>query len=125
LLEALDHAPVKAGLGVTLELAAIGDAVEALHHVALAPRIIGEVDREAELRREAIVLRALVDAVDELVVAAHIELEDLERVGRLLGGLLERRLGRRALHHRNAEFARRLRNRRDAAGPEILQAADW
>ena len=83
--EALDRRPVEAGLRVVLVLAAVGDAVEALHHVALAPRVVREVDREAELRHKAGLLRALVDVVDELVVAAHIELENLERVRRLLG----------------------------------------
>src|SRR5262249_52975197 len=96
LLEALDHGPVEPGEGDMLALAAVGDAIEALHHVALAPRVIGEVDGETELRRVAVVLRALVEAVDIVVVAARIKLEDLEGVRRLFGRLLDRRLGRRA-----------------------------
>ena len=118
------RAPVEPRKIAMLLHAAIGDAVMALHHVALAPRIMREVDREAELRREARILRALVELVDVLVVAARIELEDLERVGRALRHLLDRRLGRRRLHHRDAELAGRLRDGRDAAFPEQLQPAD-
>ena len=124
LVEALDQRPVERGLDVMLGLAAAGPARIALHQVALAPRIVREVDREAELRRVARVLRALVVVVDELVVAAHIELEDLVGLRRALRDLLQRRLGRRALHHRDAELAGGFRHRRDAALPEQLQPPD-
>src|ERR1041384_5120768 len=65
--------------------------------ISIAPRVIGKVDREAELRRVAAVLRALVELVDIFVVAARVELEDLEGAGRLLCSVLRTRLGRGAL----------------------------
>ena len=94
LLEALQRAPVEPCKIAMLLDAAIGDTVMALHHVALAPRVMREVDREAELRRKSRGLRAVVEIVDIFVVAARIKLEDLESVGSFLRNAFRARLGR-------------------------------
>ena len=64
------------------------------------------VDGEAE-RRVAVRDRALDMVVDPGVVAAHIELEDAQRIGRRLRHLLEPGIADRAQHVGDAELARR------------------
>src|SRR5437879_5494580 len=82
--------PVERRLDLVFLLIAPRPARIALHDVAFAPRIMRKVDREAELRRIAGLLRALVIVVDEIIVTAHVKLEDLVGLGRALGDFLQR-----------------------------------
>ena len=62
--------------------------------------------------------------VDPGRVAAHIELEHAQRVGRRLGHAFEAGIADRAQHMGDAEFAGRLDHRRGALGMKAFQRAD-
>ncbi len=57
-------------------------------------------------------------------VAAHIELEHAQRIGRGLRDRFEAGIANRAEHMRDAEFSRRLDHRLGAAGVKAFQRAD-
>ena len=108
-LDQLHGAPIQP----LLEIAAGGpDAAFAdipLGDIALAPAVMRGVDRQAE-RSIAIVDRAADSVFDKGVVAADIELENAQRIGRGLGGGLKPRLGHRTQHVRGAKLPRATRD---------------
>ena len=107
-LDQLDGAPLQPLLEVAAGGAQAAFADIALGDIALAPAVMGGVDRQAE--RGIAAGDGAADAIlDKGVVAADIELIDAQRVGRGLGDLLQAGLGDRTQHMGGAEPA-------DAAG---------
>ena len=123
LLDALDGPPIEGSLVFAAGRAAAAAGDVALGEIALAPAVMGGVDREAE---RAVVLRhrAFDIIVDPGFVAAHIELEHAQRIGLGLGDRFETGIADRTQHMGDAEFRRRLDHRRGAAGMEAFQRAD-
>src|SRR5712692_3743575 len=119
LLDPLDVAPVELRLIDPRIVDPHAAALMALGDVALAPAVAVGVDGQAE-GRVALVDRAADVMVDPGRIAAHIELEDPEPVGRGLGGLVETRLGDRGEDHAVAEIPRRRGDGGAAARLEIL-----
>jgi len=106
------------------ELVRPGDRFVALHHVALEHRIIGEIPTvKQNAARNRGHCGALVDAIEfELVVAAHVKMEEIVAFGGELGVLLQGRWARapNSASSAPAEIRRPAsEDRRDAAGPEI------
>ena len=96
----------------------------ALGDVALAPAVMRGIDGEAE-RRVAVGDRARDVIVGPGRVAADIELEHAQAVGRGLRDIFEARVANRTQHMGDAEFGcAASRHRRGAAGMEALQRAD-
>jgi hypothetical protein len=121
-LEALDVIPGERGLVVEARGPCAPGLDEALGEVTLAPAVHGGVHRETE-RRIPVVAGALDVVVDPRVVAAHVELEDAEVVGRLGHGF-EPWIAHRAQHLRDAELRRGLGRRGAAARVEALDRSD-
>src|SRR4030095_10910748 len=103
-LEALDLLPRERGLEIHAGHVLAPRLHEAPGEVALAAAVHSSVPRHAE-GGVAVVDRALDVVVHELVVAAHVELEDAEVV-RGGGGGLESWIARGGEHLRHAELAR-------------------
>src|SRR5262249_40303901 len=126
-LAALHIAPVEPRLKdagvVGNDLAASPAPLMALGEVALAPAVTVGVDSYAE-RVVTGVDRTAELVVDPVVVAHHIELEDLEAVDRGLGRRREAGLGDAAQDHAVAKLRSRLGDRGAAPRLEALERAD-
>src|SRR6202030_29297 len=96
-LEALDRAPVERGLELAARRPPAPGYDMALGDVALAPAVDRGVDGEAE-GAVAVRDRARRVVVDPGLVAAHIKLEEAQRVRGGLRDLLEAGLAHRAQH---------------------------
>ena len=81
------------------------------------------VDGQAE-RRVFVGDGARDEIIDPGGIAAHIELEDAQGIGRGLGDAFETRIAHRRQHVGDAEFRRRLGDGRGAFGMEAFQRAD-
>jgi hypothetical protein len=123
LLDALDGAPVERHLDSRPVDAAPAGGDVALGEIALAAAVMGGVDGEAE-RGVAVRDRALDMIVDPGFVAAHIELEDAQRIGRRLGDVFEAGIADRTQHVGAAEFGRRPDHRLGAERMKAFQRAD-
>jgi hypothetical protein len=121
-LEPLHVIPAEGGLELLARGARAPRLDEASRQVALAPAVHGGVHGQAE-RGVAVVLRALHVLVHPRVVAANVELEDAEVIGRG-GDRLEARIADRAQHLRHVELGGRLRGGGAAARLEGLHRAD-
>ena len=122
-LDALDGLPIERCLEFAARGAPAPAGDMALGDVALAPAVMGGVDGETE---HAVLVG---DGAGHMVVdpgriAAHIELEHAQRVGRRLGDPFEAGIADRAQHMGAAEFAGRLDHGCCALGVKTFQRAD-
>ena len=122
-LEALHRAPVERRLEVAARGAAAAEHRVALGDVAFASAVDRGIDRQAE-PRIAMSSGTGDMVVNPGIVAAHIELEDAQRIGRSRRDLLQARLAHRAQHVGDAELARRSRDRGRRAAMEAFERAD-
>ena len=95
----------------------------AFRQIALAPAVVGGIDREAE-RAVARCDGTFRHVVDPGGIAARVELIDAQGLGRRLRYGLQARLAHRTQHVADAELLRRLDRRAAAFGREQLQSAD-
>src|SRR5262249_9435971 len=122
-LDALDRAPVERRLEGAALHASSPRGHEALGDVALAPAVMGGVDGQAE-RGIAVRDRALDVIVDPGFVAAHVELEEAQRIGRRGREIFEPGIADRAEHVGGAERVDGAYHRFGAGGVEALARAD-
>ena len=101
--DALDRSPIERRLELPPAGAAAAAGDVALGNVALAPAVMGGVDRQTK-RRVFVGDGAFDEIVDPGGVAAHVELKDAQRIRRRLCHAFESRIAHRAQHVGDAEF---------------------